>query len=169
MLSQSEVHDELDRGAPTAANDGEVVVVEGTCTHCNYIGGDHWFGSSTCTGSGGGCFGCEDTPAGHIGCHSFDYEGECSVSGHSPCGISLAYEEAILEALGRKDLHAVAAQMATSMGQVRMVSGVNALLIEGCKGAIVSYIPVSESALSRIRVLQLSMVLGLESEMGILD
>ena len=143
--------------------EGEGIVVTGTCTRCTYAVGKHWFGATTCTGSGNGCFGCEDTPAGHIGCHAFEYNGECSPSGHSPCGATLAYEDAIMEALGRSDLHSVVSQITGSMGQVMLSDEVNGLLIAGCKGGIASYIPLSERALSRLRALQLTTALGLES------
>lgn len=114
-----------------------------TCTYCSYSLGKHQFSGATCTENDPGCWGCSDTPEGHIGCHAFSWDGECG-DGHTECGEHLlALQDELLRAVESGDARLIAHVITLDMDRrIHVNAGREALQVASCTGALVAHIPL---------------------------
>lgn len=132
---------------PVQAQLGEAQLgEEEVCAFCSFSFGKHKFSGITCTAEHNGCFSCDDTPDDHIGCHAYQWEGECGDQ-HSDCeegGETLAaVQDALLEAAEANDHEAIAHLISVdSYSRIHFNADRQALQVTGCTGALVAHIPL---------------------------
>ena len=117
-----------------------------TCTYCNYFLGTHDFSSLTCDEEDPGCWGCDDTPEGHIGCHSFSYQGECG-EGHSRCGATLLDEQLVLAVVDAGDAALLTSLLTRNPDRMSFNEIRRSIQLRNCKGAVVTNVPLKSAEL----------------------
>ena len=115
------------------------------CDFCRYEGEMHYFTGNGCSGQGG-CKDCSHAPEGHIGCHALPADGPCYTHRllcDPAMALQLPEDEAILTVLAARDIDG-ATELLRS-GGVQFNVERRALQMLGCKGAVISHIPIDGS------------------------
>lgn len=115
------------------------------CDFFDYEDWQHWFTGELCDGDGG-CKSCQiEQPEGHVGCHAAKISGYCWT--HPLCDSVLAQgppvDAEVLTVVANRDMDG-ATELIRSSG-VRLNPVRRALQILGCKGAVVSHIPIDDA------------------------
>ena len=115
------------------------------CDLCQFNGEKHWFTGELCEGTGG-CKACGIIqPKGHIGCHAAKIQGPCwthALLCDSVFALDLPEDEEVLTVVASRDVGG-AAELIWS-GGVHLNLERRAIQVLGCKGSVLSHIPIGD-------------------------